>query len=104
MEFVASAYGWGPDYVDGQLTDEQLVAYLDAAQDRLRDRARTEFDAMVEAVRAGSIFAQDGKQYRRWASRSSSGRPSRGLSGMALERAIVGLARVHPEYVVMGAG
>jgi hypothetical protein len=88
--------------VDERLTDEQLVAYLDAAQDRMEHRARSEFDALVEAVRVGTIFAHDAKQYRKWQSRSArNGR--RGLTGHALEQAIHALAGAHPEYVVVGA-
>ena len=101
-EFVADAFGWGPDYIDGVLTDEQLVAYLDAAQERIDDRRSGEFDALVEAVRVGTIFAHDAKQYGRWRSRSRNRRKP-GLTGQALEQAIRSLAGAHPEYVVMGA-
>lgn len=59
---------------------------------------------MVEAVRAGYIFARDGKQYGKWRRAAKSGKPaSRGLSGEALERAVATLAGTHPQYVVMGA-
>lgn len=60
---------------------------------------------MVEAFRAGAIFARDQKQYDRWRrkARRTSERPV-GLTGAALESAVRGLAARNPEYVVMGAG
>ena len=60
---------------------------------------------MVEAVRAGMIFARNDKQYRRWRAkvRSKAGEAV-GLTGAALEKAILGLAAQHPEYVVIGEG
>jgi hypothetical protein len=65
-DFAAEAYGWGPDYLDASLTDEQLVAYLDAAQERLTEAARHRFTDAVEAVRVGTILAHDAKQFGRW--------------------------------------
>lgn len=67
-EFVAHAYGWGSDYIESRVTDEQLVAYLDAAQERLRSEARARSAELVDAVRAGWIFAHDEGQYDRWRS------------------------------------
>ena len=58
---------------------------------------------MVEAVRAAMIFAKSDKQYRRW--RHSIQRKAGkqvGLTGAALESAIMGFAAQHREYVVMG--
>lgn len=77
-----------------------MVAYLDAAQDRQSDRSAADFDSMVEAVRVGYIFARDQKQYNRWRG-SRKRRRQRGLTGAALESAVMGLARTHPEYVVV---
>jgi hypothetical protein len=59
---------------------------------------------MVEAVRVGTVLAHDAKAARRWHSRRrrAEGKPA-GLTGMALERAIAGLAAAHPEYIVTGA-
>jgi hypothetical protein len=92
--------------MDGSLTDEQLVAVLDAASERIAERRSADFDAMAEAVRAGSIFARDQRQYNRWRQRTrrpSAGRAqSSGLVGAALERAVMGLRATHPEYVVVG--
>ena len=104
-EFAADAYGWGPDYLE-RLTSEQLVLYLDAAQDRLTHDIDARFSEAVEAVRVGTIIAQDAKAYRRWRSRRPAGSSTSrggGLKGMALERAIAGFAARNPEYVVTGA-
>src|SRR6185295_1507478 len=54
-EFFAYAYGWTPEYLESVLSEEQLVAYADAAQDRISDTLQAEFDRMIEAVRAGYI-------------------------------------------------
>jgi hypothetical protein len=67
-EFAATEYGWGPDYIDDVLTDEQLVAYLDAAQERAVNEARNRRTEAVESARLGWIFAHDQKQYDRWRS------------------------------------
>jgi hypothetical protein len=54
-------------------------------------------------VRIGTIIAQDRKANTRWRSHiaRAAGRPA-GMTGMALERAIAGLAARNPEYVVRG--
>lgn len=105
VEFLASAYGWGPDYLAEHLTDEQLLLYLDAAQDRIDERHRSEFEGAVEAARLGAIFAEGKagqRQYDRWKARLRNARGARGLTGQALEQVVMALARSHPEYVVMG--
>ena len=51
------------------------------------------------AIFAGSEAGQ--RQYNRWKARSRNVQ-GRGLVGAALEHAILGLARAHPEYVVVG--
>lgn len=105
VEFVAATYGWGPDYIERTLTDEQLLVYLDAAQDRLSAEAKTRFEEAVESVRVGYIIANDRKAHQRWQShsrRTSTGKGA-GLTGMALERRIANLAATNPEYVVVGA-
>lgn len=48
------------------MTDEQLVAALDAAQERVADESRVRFIEATEAARIGTIFAHDAKQYDRW--------------------------------------
>jgi hypothetical protein len=100
-DFIAESYGWGRDYVDNVLTDEQLVAYLDAAQERIEVRGRSEFEGWVEAVRVGYIFARDGKQYDRWRT-SSRSRVKRGLTGAALEQAVMRIASMFPDNVQVG--
>ena len=56
---------------------------------------------MIEAFRAGYIFARDQKQYRRWSRRNGRSGGSSGLTGAALENVIRGLAASNPEYVVV---
>lgn len=80
-----------------------MVLYHDAATDRLRDRARMQFEHMVEAARMGTIFAHQQRQYERWR-RSvdrSAGRVQ-GAVGAALEAQIRSLAMTNPEYVTVG--
>jgi hypothetical protein len=102
-DFIAHEFGWGRDYVDDVLSDEQLVAYLDAAQERLEAQQRAEFDGWVEAVRAGTIFAHDDKQYGRWRTRPrKSARQQRGLTGAALEQAVMRIASIFPGQVEIG--
>ncbi len=56
---------------------------------------------MVEAVRAGTIFAHDGKQHAKWIrARKPKGRS---LSGAALETAVMNIARLFPENVIRGS-
>lgn len=56
---------------------------------------------MIEAVRAGYIFARDGKQYRRWSRKNGSSGRSPALSKRSLEAQILGLAATNPEYVIV---
>lgn len=83
------------------------MAYFDAAQDRTERAGSADFDVMVEAVRVGTIFAHDAKQHQRWArtrqSRSWTGKPQRGLTGAALEAAVMRVASLFPENVIGGA-
>jgi hypothetical protein len=97
-EWLASAYGWGPRDLDS-LTDEQLVAYSDAAQDRLTGAADTAFRSAIEAARLGAIFSRDQRQYDRWASSTAAKRPS--LRGVALEAAVARIANIFPDNVIM---
>lgn len=103
-EFAAAEYGWSPAFLEEGLSDEQLVAYLDAASDRIGQHRKADFEASVEAVRVGTIFAHDQKAAARW--RRSLARQDGhqvGLTGAALEGAVATLARSNPEYVVVGA-
>lgn len=61
-------------------------------------------DEAVEAVRIGYLAAHDKRIYSKWVNRRRKGRQQVGLTGQALEAAIMGLARSHPEYVVVGNG
>jgi hypothetical protein len=102
FEYAARTWGWSAPYARQHETKERLLAYLDAAE----ERQERDFRESVEAVRLGTIFAHDGRAYGRWNQRrrSSGSAPSGGggLTGMALERAIFGLAARNPEYVVRG--
>lgn len=104
VEFAAATYGWGPDYIELCLTDEQLVGIFDAAQDRLTDRSQSDFEAMLEAVRLGTVFAHDGRQYGSWRRSQPRRRGDRssGLTGMALESAVMRIAALFPENVSRG--
>jgi hypothetical protein len=58
---------------------------------------------MVEATRMGTVYASNLKAYRKWASAKHRRRPSRGLTGDALERAVMGIAQQFPGNVLRGA-
>lgn len=74
---------------------------MDAAYDRRGLRSGNDFESMVEAVRAGLIVAQDKKAYGKWKSaRLQRGKPQRGLTGAALEQAVMRVAAIFPENVV----
>lgn len=66
-----------------------------------------QFASAVDAVRIGTVTAFDQKAANRWAAerdKLTDGRAarSRGLSGAALERAMMQLAQAHPDLVVYG--
>jgi hypothetical protein len=92
-ERAAAEWGWDARHIRTRLSGEQLIAYLDAAGERL-DAA---FQAQVEAVRVGTIVAFDKSSADKWARQTR--RKGRGLEGAALEQAIMSLARVHPDIV-----
>lgn len=97
---MAQAFGWSARHIERELTDELLVMYLDEETDRLTADVRVRFDSMVEAVRAGTIFAHDGRQHQRWVrSRQPKGRA---LSGDALEAAVMRIAQMFPGNVIRG--
>lgn len=61
---------------------------------------------MVEAVRIGTVVAQDRKALQRWQSHrrraaQPQGEAAAGLTGLALERVVMGLARSHPDLVAL---
>lgn len=58
---------------------------------------------MVEAVRVGTVFAHDGKQYGKWKSSNRARKGGGGLTGAALEAAVMRVAQQFPDNVVRGA-
>lgn len=77
---------------------------MDAAQDRVTARSSVDFDTMVESVRVGTVFAHDASAYARWRSKHRPGRKrERGLTGAALEDAVMRVAGMFPGNVVRGA-
>jgi hypothetical protein len=103
FEFAAAEYGWLPGDILDDLSDEQLVAYFDEAGERKAREADTAFESRLEAVRLGTVFAHDVKQYQQW--RSTRARPQRqsATSDEALERAIYALASMFPDNVIREA-
>jgi hypothetical protein len=104
FEFCASEYGWTARTVETQLTDEQLELYARASSRRQRDVVEVRHHAAVEAVRLGTVFAYDADAARRWHRDVGSARGrsrGRGLTGQALENAILGMAQRRPDLVVM---
>jgi hypothetical protein len=67
------------------------------------DRVLRRFDEQVQAVRIGTVTAYDAKAARRWEQQiRSHGRPKKpGLSGAALHRTIMRLARARPDIVAI---
>jgi hypothetical protein len=103
FEWAAQAYGWGPTTIREELSDEQLVAYFDAAAERLRAEREAEFDSRVEAARLGTIFAHDAKTYQRWHRRNAAteGR-RRPADDQVIEHQIMQLASMFPGAVSFG--
>jgi hypothetical protein len=83
----------------------QLVSLFDAAVNRRRRLRSVEFEQIVEGTRAGTILAHDKRAYQRWRSQSTarSGRPQRGLTGAALESAVMRVAQMFPGNVIAAA-
>jgi hypothetical protein len=85
-----------------------VFAYIDAYTERLDDETQASFQSAIEAARAGAIFSryENRRQYESWRRkmRVAMKDPTEevGLSGQALESAIMGFAAMHPEYVVVG--
>jgi hypothetical protein len=77
----------------------------------MEDEQEALFAGTVEATRAGMIFShpEATRQYNAWRRRTQAAvkrargsTESIGLTGQALESAIMGFAALHPEYVVVG--
>jgi len=58
---------------------------------------------MVEAVRVGTVLAHDKKAYDRWRSRprTTAAARAKGLTGAALEAAVMRLAQIFPNNVIV---
>jgi hypothetical protein len=67
------------------------MLYLDSARDRLD----ADFRSSVEAARMGTVFASNANAYQSWSRRTSVPEGS-GLTGKALEVAIMNIAREFP--------
>jgi hypothetical protein len=74
-----------------------MVLLLDEEVDRTRDRVRAEFDRAIEAVRAGTVFAHNIAEARKW--RRKRDRKIKPLSEVALLGAIMNIARIFPDNV-----
>jgi hypothetical protein len=68
-EFCAAEYGWGPEFIETQVTESQLVAYLDRSVERRNKLGEVETDRMVVAVNQGTATYYDRDALRRWQSR-----------------------------------
>lgn len=75
------------------------MLFLDEAFDRHTARAQAKFESMVSAVRAGTIFAHDGKQHAKWVRQTGRAAGRQGLTGDALEAAVRGIAAMFPGHV-----
>lgn len=79
-----------------------MLGLLNAAAVRVEDR----FMAMVESVRIGTVIAHDSKAANRWVTRRRRGSQSRrsaGLTGEALEVAVMQIGELYPGHVIREA-
>ena len=95
-EFVAATYTWSAKEVRATLSYEQLIAYLDAAQERLVDA----FSASVDSVRIGTIIAQDRHAAQRYDSMKARRLPR--PDDRDLESQILGIAHLFPGRISRG--
>jgi hypothetical protein len=66
----------------------------------LEHELRNRFESTVEAVRIGSVIARDKKAYRQWQRHvAKSAGKSPGLTGQALEQAVMSFAMQNPDLV-----
>ena len=108
-EWFSAEYGWSPDYIEAHLTDEQFALYAEKLAKRRQRQAFAELDRIVSGTSWGvSIaFDQKGRNARKWQgirNRSMPSQQSRGLSGAALEQAVMALAATDPSLVKVQAG
>jgi hypothetical protein len=101
-EWISATYPGlsSPSRIEDELTDEQLLGYLDAAQDRIAAAAEGKFNSMVEAVRVGTVFAHNKREYQRWARGQSQPKRGSGLTGQALEAAVNRIGSMFPDNVI----
>jgi len=78
-----------PQDLEEELSDEQLVVYLEAASDRLTRDAHAEFGLAVEAARLGTVFASNVRAYSRWRTQFRPKTRPAPLSDAQLEAAIM---------------
>ena len=105
-EFCAAEYGWGPEYIEWHVTDEQLALYAEKAAKRNKAQAFAELDRLVAGMSwgVGIAFDKKGRNAAKWRSiRNRIGRESGqsrgGLTGAALEHAVMALAAADPSLV-----
>ena len=104
-EFFAAEYGWSPGFIDANLTDEQFALYAEKAAKRKGRQAFAELDRIVTGTSWGMAIAHDskGSNARKWERlRSKATRaeaPQKGLTGQALDNAVLALAAADPSLV-----
>lgn len=102
-EWASKEYGWTPTELEDRLTDEQLVAYLDAALDRTQREVDVRFRDRVEASRLGYLFAHDARSYAIWArNQPRPRRQSNVPSDDVIMAQIARLADLYPGNVIRG--
>lgn len=110
FEFCAAEYGWSPDYIDTHVTDEQFALYVEKAAERKRQASFAELDRIVNGTSWGVAIAFDrkGRNARKWQSlrrkvMRDAGTHEKGLTGAALETAVMALASADPSLVKIEA-
>lgn len=104
-EWFAHEYGWSPDYIDHHLTDEQFALYATKAGKRRQAQAFADLDRLVIGTSWGVSIAFDhkGRTGRKWQGiRNKQQRDtgqSRGLTGAALEAAVMAIAAADSSLV-----
>lgn len=104
-EWFAAEYGWTAAYLEANVTDEQFALYAEKAEKRRKAQAFAELDRIVSGASWGFGIALDPKKrvVRRWESirrkalRSTS--REKGLTGAALENAVMAIAMADPSLV-----
>ena len=108
-EAFGAEYGWSPGFIEGHLTDEQLALYVTRLGQRRAEAALADLDRIVTGTSWGVAIAFDakGRNARKWRSIRQKGirhvRRERGLSGRALEQAVMALAVTDPSLVKVEA-